>query len=63
MVAIVVAAATPIAPPICWFVLIKPDAIPASAGRTPVSAPIDIGTKASASPTPLIRKAGKRSVK
>ena len=31
VVAIVVAAATPIAPPICWLVLISPEAIPASA--------------------------------
>ena len=30
VVAIVVAAATPIAPPICWLVLIRPDATPAS---------------------------------
>ena len=63
VVAIVVATATPIAPPICCVVLIRPDAMPASAWRTPVSAPIDIGTNASASPMPLIRKAGNRSVK
>ena len=31
---IVEARATPIAPPICWFVLIKPDANPASSGAT-----------------------------
>jgi hypothetical protein len=30
--AIVVMTATPIAPPICWVVLISPDATPASAG-------------------------------
>ena len=63
VVATVVATATPIAPPTCWVVLISPDATPASAGRTPVSAPIDIGTNASARPRPLIRKAGKRSEK
>ena len=63
VVAIVVAAATPIAPPICWLVLISPDATPASLWLTPVSAPIDIGTKASASPMPLSRNAGNRSQK
>jgi len=31
--------AVPIAPPICWLVLMSPDATPASAWRTPVSAP------------------------
>ena len=39
----------------------QPEATPASAGWTPVSAPIDIGTNANASPMPLIRNAGKRS--
>ena len=39
------------------------DLLPASAERTPVSAPIDIGTNASARPRPLIRNAGKRSAK
>jgi len=63
VVAIVVAAATPIAPPICWLVLIRPDATPASEGWTPVSAPIDIATNASASPMPLRRNAGNRSQK
>ena len=47
-----VATATPIAPPICWLVLISPEATPASAWLTPVSAPIVIGTNASASPMP-----------
>ena len=63
VVAIVVAAATPIAPPICWLVLIRPDAIPASDPETPVSPAIVIGTKVKASPTALNRKAGKRSKK
>ena len=61
--AIVVAAATPIAPPICWVVLIRPEAMPASAGRTPASAPIVIGMNASAIPIPLSRNAGNRSQK
>ena len=52
-----------IAPPICWLVLIRPDATPASDCCTPVSAPIDIGTNASASPMPLSRNAGNRSQK
>ena len=43
------AMATPIAPPICWFVFSSPEATPASSARTPVSAPIDIGTNANAS--------------
>ena len=60
VVAIVVAAATPIAPPTCWLVLINPEAIPASAGRTPVRAPIDIGTKTKESPSPLRMKPGNR---
>ena len=59
----VVTSATPIAPPICWFVLISPEATPASADETPVRAPIDIGTKASANPSPLMMNAGNRSVK
>ena len=63
VVAMVVAAATPTAPPICWLVLISPEAIPASAGRTPVSAPIDIGMKTMASPSPLMMKPGNRSQK
>jgi len=33
VVATVGASATPIAPPICWLVLISPEAMPASAGR------------------------------
>src|SRR5439155_202019 len=41
-------------------VLINPEAIPASASRTPVSAPIDIGTKTRASPSPLMMKPGNR---
>jgi hypothetical protein len=44
-------------------VLIRPDATPASAWRTPVRPPIDIGTNASASPRPLIMNAGNRSAK
>ena len=61
--AIVVAAATPIAPPICWLVLINPEAIPASAGRTQVSAPIATGMKTKASPSPRTMKPGNRSRK
>ena len=61
VVATVVARATPIAPPTCCVVLISPDATPASDGRTPVRAPIDIGTNASARPRPLIMNAGNRS--
>jgi hypothetical protein len=33
VVVIVVATATPIAPPICWLVLISPDATPAEISR------------------------------
>jgi hypothetical protein len=60
VVAIVVATARPIAPPICWLVLSRPDATPASSPLSPVSAPIDTGTNANASPRPPSRKAGRR---
>ena len=38
--------ARPSAPPICWQVLIRPDARPASCGSTPATAAIVIGTNA-----------------
>ena len=44
VVAIAESAAIPSAPPICWVVLISPDARPASCSRTPVSPPIEIAT-------------------
>ena len=40
----VVRIATPSAPPICWLVLMSPDARPASWGGTPASAAIETGT-------------------
>jgi len=55
VVAIVDAIATPSAPPICCDVLIRPDAIPASALETPASAAIEIGTKQSAIPSAIGR--------
>ena len=51
----------PSAPPICCEVLISPDASPASAGCTPASAAIEIGTNEKPMPTPMIRKPGNRS--
>ena len=47
----------------CRLVFSSPEATPASSARTPVSAPIDIGTKANASPIPLRMKAGNRLAK
>src|SRR5262249_25521447 len=44
--ATVVVTARPTAPPICWLVLISPEARPASAGRTPVAEAIRSPTKA-----------------
>jgi len=43
--------ARPSAPPICWDVLISPDARPDSAFETPLTAAIVMGTKANPSPT------------
>ena len=48
---IVVTSAIPIAPPICWFVLIRPDASPASCSSTPASAAIVTETNAKARPS------------
>ena len=52
---IVEAIAIPIAPPICWFVLISPEASPASCGATLESAAIVTGTNPNASPSAKIR--------
>src|SRR5207248_2946691 len=60
-VAIVDSAAMPSAPPICCDVLNRPDARPASAGPTPASAAIEIGTNEKPSPTPTSRNPGRRS--
>ena len=60
-VAIVESAAMPSAPPICWEVLIRPEASPASDAFTPASAAIEIGTNENPIPTPMIRKPGSRS--
>jgi hypothetical protein len=60
-VKIVEATATPIAPPICWFVLISPEASPASRSETWANAAIVTGTKAKASPSAKVMYAGKRS--
>src|SRR3954454_2332874 len=60
-VAIVDSAAIPSAPPICCDVLIKPDARPASAGRMPASAAMEIGTNEKPRPTATSRKPGNRS--
>ena len=54
-------AAMPSAPPICWEVLISPEARPASDGCTPASAAIEIGTKVKPMPTAMTRKPGSRS--
>ena len=50
----------PSAPPICCEVLSSPDASPASAGCTPASAAIEIGTNEKPSPTAISRKPGKQ---
>ena len=54
-VKIVEAIATPIAPPICWLVLISPEASPASDGATWESAAIVTGTNPNARPSAKIR--------
>src|SRR5262245_22853128 len=60
-VAIDVSAAIPSAPPICWDVLNRPEASPASDDRTPASAAIEIGTNEKPRPTETSRKPGNRS--
>jgi hypothetical protein len=62
-VAIVDSTAMPSAPPICCVVLNRPDASPASAGWTPASAAIEIGTNEKPRPTPTSRKPGSRSLR
>src|SRR6266508_4959696 len=47
--------------PICCDVLIRPEASPASAGTTPASAAIEIGTNEKPRPTAISRKPGSRS--
>src|SRR5256886_12876983 len=59
----VVRIASPIPPPICWLVVISPDARPASLLVTPLSAAMDTGTNENPRPTPINRKPGKRSQK
>ena len=49
----VVRMATPSAPPICWLVLMSPEASPASRGGTPARAAIETGTNEKPSPTPI----------
>jgi hypothetical protein len=61
--AIALAAARPIAPPICRLVLIKPEATPASERSTPVRLAIVIGTNERPSPAPPTTNHGKRSGK
>ena len=61
-VAIAESAAIPSAPPICCEVLSSPDARPASAGCTPASAAIEIGTNEKPIPNPTSRKPGSKSV-
>src|SRR5262249_11171460 len=48
-------------PPICWLVLISPEASPASEGATWESAAIVTGTNPNASPSAKIRYGGSRS--
>ena len=60
-VAIVDSAAIPSAPPICCYVLMRPDAKPASAGWMPASAAIEIGTNEKPRPTAISRNPGNRS--
>ena len=50
LLAIVARIASASAPPICWAVLIRPDASPASCGRVPVTAAIVTDTNASPNP-------------
>jgi hypothetical protein len=47
--------ATPIAPPICWLVLSRPDASPASSCSTPASAAIETGMNVNGSANPTSR--------
>src|SRR5207237_7545550 len=54
----VVTAASPTAPPIWRLVLSRPEAIPASAGWTPVMLAIVTGTKQSVSPMPPSSRPG-----
>ena len=54
----VVRIAIPSAPPICWDVLISPDASPASVGWIPERAAMETGTKAKPRPTPTRRNPG-----
>ncbi len=56
----VVRIASPIPPPICWLVLMSPDARPASLLVTPVSAAMDTGTK-EPEPDTGQQKAGKET--
>jgi hypothetical protein len=49
------AIATPIAPPICWLVLISPEASPASDGATCESAAIVTGMNPKANPSAKIK--------
>ena len=49
------------APPICWFVLMRPDWSPASLSEAPDRAAIETGTNAKPSPTPMRKKPGSRS--
>ena len=49
------------APPICWDVLIRPDASPASEGSTPARAAIEIGTNEKPIPIAISRNPGSRS--
>src|SRR3712207_8828794 len=53
VVATVIRSATPSAPPICWLVLMSPEARPASRSPTPASAAMEIGTNEKPIPTPI----------
>ena len=50
VLAIVASTARPSAPPICWEVLMSPDASPESSGEMPLTAAIVTGTNAKPSP-------------
>jgi hypothetical protein len=63
VVAMALAAARPIAPPIWRLVLTRPEATPASARSTPVRLAIVTGTNESPIPAPPSTKPGKRSQK
>ena len=63
LAAMVLIAASPIAPPICRLVFTSPEATPASARSTPVRLAIVIGTKEKPIPAPPSTKAGKMSQK